>query len=108
MRCGKACGTPAAVAGQTACFLKGLIKLAAAGVKVSEGIPQGVQNHALRAADLFRQIAEGAGGEDCRYLGLRSGDLIRFAEDIALSRISPEQRNRSMVQPVFASILSPA
>jgi hypothetical protein len=95
-------------AGQTARFLKGLIKLAAAGVKVNEGIPQGVRNHARRAVGLFREIAEETGGEECRYLGFRLGDLIRFADDIALSSIPPEQGNQSAVQPVFPFILSPA
>jgi hypothetical protein len=99
-----ACGR----AGQTARFLKGLIKLAAAGVKVREGILQGVKNHARRAADLFRQIADETGGGESRYLGLRLGDLIRLAEEIAISRIHHEQRDGGAVQPVFDFILSPA
>jgi hypothetical protein len=57
-----ACGR----SGQTARFLKGLIKLAAAGVKVRQRMPQGVQHHAQRAAELFRQTADGAGTEDVR------------------------------------------
>lgn len=39
--------------GPTANFLKGLIKLAAAGVKAREGRPAGVRQHALRAAELL-------------------------------------------------------
>jgi hypothetical protein len=39
--------------GDAADFLKGLIKLAAAGVKAREGRPAGVQNHAARAEELF-------------------------------------------------------
>jgi TDG/mug DNA glycosylase family protein len=94
--------------GKTACFLKGLIKLAAAGVKAREGIPQGVKNHALRAADVFRQTADEIGGEDCRYLGLRLGDLIGFAQDLAVSPIPYEEGNRGTVKPVFDFILFPA
>src|SRR5262245_39925274 len=39
--------------GATADFLKGLIKLAAAGVKTREGRPAGVRQHAQRAEELF-------------------------------------------------------
>jgi hypothetical protein len=39
--------------GPTADFLKGLIKLAAAGVKAHEGRPEGVKLHAARAAQLL-------------------------------------------------------
>jgi hypothetical protein len=39
--------------GRVAEFLKGLIKLAAAGVKAREGNPRGVRRHAARAAALF-------------------------------------------------------
>lgn len=39
--------------GPTADFLKGLIKLAAAGVKAREGRPPGVRRHALRAVELL-------------------------------------------------------
>src|SRR5688500_5761073 len=39
--------------GPTADLLKGLIKLAAAGVKASEGRPAGVRQHAQRAAELL-------------------------------------------------------
>src|SRR5260370_8110055 len=49
-----ACGR----SGPTASFLKGLIKLAAAGVKVRAGKPQGVKSTALRAAELFPQTAK--------------------------------------------------
>jgi hypothetical protein len=40
--------------GPVADFLKGLIKLAAAGVKTLEGTPTGRTRHARRAAELFR------------------------------------------------------
>jgi hypothetical protein len=45
--------------GPTADLLKGLIKLAAAGVKVLEGIPTGVVSHARRAAELFEHAEDG-------------------------------------------------
>ncbi len=65
--------------GTTADFLKGLIHLAAAGVKVREGRPDGVLSHARRAAALFGQTAAAAGGEDTRYLGLDLRDLLAFS-----------------------------
>src|SRR5438067_6581074 len=70
-----ACGR----AGPTADFLKGLIKLAAAGVKVREGRPEGTVGHARAAADLFRR----SGASHERYLGLPLDDLIRFADSVA-------------------------
>jgi hypothetical protein len=71
-----ACGRRGVVAD----FIKGLIQLAAAGVKHGEGVPQGVQTHARRAAELWRATARSlpTGGE--RFFGLRIGDLIDLAE----------------------------
>jgi uncharacterized protein len=66
--------------GATADLLKGLIKLAAAGVKVRERQPHGVITHARRAAALF-ESAKAEGGS-CR-LGLELDELIEFAEQIA-------------------------
>ena len=65
-------------AGTTADFLKGLIKLAAAGVKVRQRQPRGVASHAAGAAAHFRALA-GERGEDSSYLGLRLRDLLAFA-----------------------------
>ncbi len=65
-------------------FLKGLIKLAAAGVKCRQGQIEGVRRHALRAAALL------AGARNC-WTGETSGivvsqvlaELIQFAEELA-------------------------
>jgi uncharacterized protein len=62
--------------GVLADFLKGLIQLAAAGVKHREGVPQGVTNHARRAAELWR-----ATGQES-LLGLQCAELIELAEMI--------------------------
>jgi hypothetical protein len=43
-------------AGPVANFLKGLIKLAAAGVKLLEGRPVGVERHLRRACELFAAV----------------------------------------------------
>lgn len=65
--------------GPTADFLKGLIKLAAAGVKARERQPRGVQSHARRAAALFEQT----GATEARYMGLPLHELIDFARELA-------------------------
>lgn len=50
--------------GITGDFLKGLIKWAAAGVKVREGRPNGVRRHLRRAAELIGEAAREFGGEE--------------------------------------------
>lgn len=63
--------------GMVANFLKGLIKLAAAGVKHLEGRPDGVKSHASRAAELFRGVDADV------FLGLKVADLIQLATDVS-------------------------
>ncbi len=99
-----ACGR----SGQTGHFLKGLIHLAAAGVKVRQGIPAGVKSHSRRAAELFRQTAEATGTEDARFLGLRLGDLIRYVQEVAVAPIPDAAAEESVVTTVFDFVLSPA
>ncbi len=66
--------------GPTADVIKGLIKLAAAGVKVREGQPHGITTHAARAARLFESAAGRAGA---RQLGLDLDEWIAIARRIA-------------------------
>lgn len=73
-----ACGR----SGSTAGFLKGLIKLAAAGVKAREGRPLGVRRHAEGARELFEGTAQTTQGS--AVLGLDLKQLIAAAEQIAL------------------------
>jgi hypothetical protein len=63
--------------GATADFLKGLIKLAAAGVKLREGRVAGVRQHAQRAVELFRGAASSE-----QMFGLRIEELMDGAESI--------------------------
>ncbi|QDT56126.1 hypothetical protein Pan44_41770 [Caulifigura coniformis] len=67
--------------GPTADFLKALIKLAAAGVKVREGKPAGVQRHALRALELVTHVRAQSGAS--HFAGLPLADLSRLASSIA-------------------------
>ena len=66
--------------GPTADFLKGLIKLAAAGVKARESRSAGVRQHAQRAAELFRSVSA---GEDHSQFGLSLSALLDNAEQTA-------------------------
>ncbi len=67
--------------GPAADFLKGLIKLAAAGVKRREGNRDGVQRHARRAAELFRSVALATAGDQVAGASLKS--LLEFADGLA-------------------------
>src|SRR5262245_30977083 len=64
--------------GSTADFLKGLIKLAAAGVKAREGRAAGVRQHAQRGAELLRGIAVSSD----EMFGLLLPELIAGTNDI--------------------------
>jgi hypothetical protein len=93
--------------GTTADFLKGLIKLAAAGVKVRQGMPRGVLSHARGAGELFQQVAATLGSDAC-YLGLRLCDLCAFAAEI--ERLAPGVKDdgASGVRVVFSQVLRPS
>lgn len=65
--------------GVAADFLKGLIKLAAAGVKALEGKAAGVQSHSGRAAELWRKMIRAPHDQ---FMGFRIGELIDLADDI--------------------------
>ena len=77
--------------GTVADFLKGLIKLAAAGVKVREGQPTGVRKHALRAKQLFQQVidlpAENVVDRP-HFAGFELGKLTELAERLALEPLA--------------------
>ncbi|HXG13346.1 MAG TPA: DUF309 domain-containing protein [Gemmataceae bacterium] len=88
-------------------FLKGLIKLAAAGVKVRQGQPSGVRDHAQGARELFEQTARQRGGEEHRYLGLHLGELIRFAREVAEHPPTTGPSTNEGAEVVFAQVLCP-
>jgi hypothetical protein len=85
--------------GTTADFLKGLIKLAAAGVKAREGRLEGVRRHAARGAELFSQVA--TAHDQPHYCGLDLSDLIDKAR--ALQQNPPAGKDSAApVEIVFA------
>ncbi|MBN8627605.1 MAG: DUF309 domain-containing protein [Planctomycetes bacterium] len=89
--------------GPTADLLKGLIKLAAAGVKVLEGIPTGVVSHARRAAELFEH-AEDGGISNVGATPTR--ELIEAAKGIAAQPplAADEPRGPKSVLPVVTRL----
>lgn len=66
--------------GVTADFLKGLIKLAAAGVKTRGGKPSRVQTQARRAKELFHSVSSQLDLKQRWYMGLSLVRLVRFAD----------------------------
>ncbi len=90
--------------GPTAAVIQGLIKLAAAGVKVREGRPAGVRSHASRAALLFEQSRSRAG----RYqLGLDLDEWIARARRVSEHPPIDQAGPTAAVACVFAFRLEP-
>ena len=90
--------------GPTACVLQGLIKLAAAGVKVREQRPGGVRTHASRAAILWEKARNEAG----RYqLGLDLDQWIAHARTVSSDPPLDPAPQGSAVSRVFDFPLEP-
>ena len=92
--------------GMMADFLKALIKLAAAGVKVRQGQPRGIADHAAGAADLFRSVLQQLGGGDVRYLGFSLRELLTFAQQINTATTT-DRPDKDGVRIVFDFVLHP-
>jgi hypothetical protein len=65
--------------GPAADLLKGLIRLAACGVKAREGRRDGVASHSAAAARLFRSVMDGE--EGAHVIGLDARELLRLSEE---------------------------
>lgn len=91
--------------GAIADMMKGLIKLAAAGVKVRQGQPHGITTHAKRAAAAFEAARREAGES---LLGFRLDDLIGIARSIAANPPTMSQRNTEEVVKAFDFKLMPS
>jgi len=79
-------------------MLHGLIKLAAAGVKLRAGNLRGVQRHADAAADLFRPLA--AEGRD-RLYGLDPRALKESADEVAAAAAGEAVAAKSGLETVL-------
>lgn len=76
--------------GETADFLKGLIKLAAAGVKQYEGNTVGVERHLLRARELLASAGRNPyAGLDVRMLVTRVGNWLSETRPAFLLELGP-------------------
>jgi hypothetical protein len=92
--------------GITASFLKGLIKLAAAGVKRRER-RAGSSSHARRAREIFAEIRERCGDGRTTFAGLSLSELIQDAETAdRLMTVSIEGKS-APVEVVFPFVLRP-
>lgn len=89
----------------TATFLKALIKLSAAGVKVREGVAPAVLSHANRAAELFCETATLAGAG--AYFGCTLVELAEIARAVAARPAMPSDTVIQPVHRVFDFILLP-
>lgn len=67
--------------GEMADFLKGLIKLAAAGVKAREGVSAGIERHARRARELFEKALEPT-AENKSFMGMWLNELVAAAQQL--------------------------
>jgi uncharacterized protein len=88
--------------GMTADLLKGLIKLAAAGVKVRQGQSEGVRNHARRAAELFATLRPAE-----KFMGLNVDQLIHCAESLNGLPTNTVQEDENAVANVCPFVLPP-
>lgn len=89
--------------GTTADVLKALIHLAAAGVKLREGRPQGVASHLQKALGLFAVVR--AAQERC--LGLTLDTLKTEVERTAAAALPLFNAPPSVVRPLFPFALEP-
>jgi uncharacterized protein len=95
-------------AGVTGDFLKGLIQMTAAGVKVRQGVPRGVASLAAGAAELFRKVLAALPPRQTRYLGLDVAELLRFVEGLAGQPDRGSVPEGGPVVPLFTMALRPS
>ena len=82
--------------GPVAEFMKGLIKLAACGIKARQGRARGIRHHAERAVRHFRKVREHAGSE--RFAGLALPVLEDFAGGIRMRAAEHGAADRMMAE----------
>jgi uncharacterized protein len=90
--------------GVVADFLKGLIKLAAAGVKVREGNAAGARRHVARARQLFQQTIMARDESHERYFGLTLQQLLEWSQQPPSCDV-PATDGTAI--PVFNFVLTP-
>jgi predicted metal-dependent hydrolase len=99
-----ACGR----AGLVGDFLKGLIQLTAAGVKVRQGMPRGVAGLAQGAAELFEKVRDALGPDTRRFLGLDLDGLIYMAQELKAQPERDPGTPGAPVERVLSLVLLPS
>lgn len=84
-------------------FLQGLIKLAAAGVKVRQGIASGTRSLAQGARERFQQVQLRI-ASPC-YLGLRFADMLAFT--VQAESYATDLPDQEIIRIVFPFVLLP-
>lgn len=87
-------------------LLKGLILLAAAGVKVHERKPRATARHASRAASLFRAIGAQAPSLACA-IGISLIELADCVQEVAERSDAQGRSTFGLPGPVFGFVLGP-
>jgi len=85
-------------------FLKGLVKMAAAGIKVREESIHGVRRHAASAGEVFADVA--AESDQDRFCGL-DFTLLQFSADRAAQLSYPSELEAGRPLRVFPFLLIP-
>ncbi len=85
-------------------FLKGLVKMAAAGMKVREKSIHGVRRHAASAGEVFADAAAEVGTE--RFCGLEF-TMLQFAADRAAQLVYDQDIQEGVPLRVFPFALQP-
>ncbi|WP_442506729.1 DUF309 domain-containing protein [Novipirellula sp. SH528] len=88
-------------------FLKGLIKLAAAGVKARQGSATGVRRHAARAAALFIACEQDTTFDGRHELGLKTMSLYQSCTQLAERADSIVDSTVCRVRRVLPFVLDP-
>ena len=87
----------------TKALLQGLIRLAAAGVKLRQGLPDNVRSHAEAARRLFLQAQERAGSPT--LCGLDLAGLLALADHVITQPAPRAAQDAVAVRVVFSSPL---
>lgn len=92
--------------GKSADFFKGLIKLAASGVKVRTNTPNGVLAHSVGAVEQFHKV-KASQNETESFMGLDLSILIANANSVATHPPTFQEDDVDTIEPLFDFSLQP-
>ena len=93
--------------GEAADFVKGLIQLAVAGVKVRQGFSEVVKTHAHRAEDIFNRLSSSKAVSNRQFMGLSLAELANRAHEIVDNVNVIHAHPELPVAIVFSFVLRP-